>query len=237
MPRRNSDNQQVNIFNFSFLDIIACTVGALVFVLVMFMLHASQEAYKATSPKREEDLLAGIADNLKGKADLKILEDKLAAAREQAEKLGLGRDITIEKLKAENESKKLEIARLADKILALQQKASVTKEAPVGIWIEVLEPQEGPLRKPYLVECRRGGIYLIEENVSETYERTRESTSRWNALRQRVAESAEDDFILLLVRPDGIWTFNRLRSQLRRLKIPLGYEPILSDWKILGISE
>jgi len=237
MARKTSRSQQVDIFNFSFLDIIACTVGALIFVLVMFMLHASHEAVEAASPKREKEIIASIADIEKAKNELKILEDKHSAARNQAEKMGLGMDITSEKLKAEKESTKNEIVRLTSQVKELEQKASQAKNAPVGIWIEVLPPREGAERKPHLVECRSDGIYIFEERISESLERTKDPSSRWNALRARVDESPADEFILFLVRPTGVGTFRELHSQLKRLKTPQGYEPILSHWRIMGLAE
>lgn len=237
MARRSGQNEQVDIFNLSFLDIIACTVGALIFVLLMFMINASQVAVQASSPKREKDLLQSISDIENGRSELKILEGKLAAARKQNEEMGLGKDITPEKLQAEKESLKNEIARLADQIKDWKIKASQTRDAPLGIWVEVLESRDSLERRPHLVECRQDGIYIFEEKISETLERTRENTSRWNALRQRVEDSRENEYILFLVRPDGISTFSQLRSQLKRLETPHGYEPILSHWKILGLWE
>ena len=35
---RNMADRQVNIFNFSFLDILACTLGALIFILVIIVM-------------------------------------------------------------------------------------------------------------------------------------------------------------------------------------------------------
>ena len=234
---RKRTQTQVDIFNFSFLDIIACTVGALIFVLMMFMLHASQEAYKAASPRREQELLSGIAEMENAKSEMEILEEKLAAARNQLHEIGLAKEITTEKLKAENESVRNEIVRLAREKTQLEQKASRKKEASLGIWIEVIQSRESPDRKPYLVECRQNSVYLFEERLSETLERTRENISRWNALVRRVEASREDDFILFLIRPEGIGTFHRLRARLRASDIPHGYEPILADWKILGIAD
>jgi cell division protein FtsB len=237
MARRSGQSGEVDIFNLSFLDVIACTVGALIFVLLMFMINASQVVVQASSPKREEDLLKSISDIESGRDELKILDGKLAAARNQKEEMGLGKDVTPEKLQAENESLKNEIARLADEVKDLENKASQTQNAPLGIWVEVLESRDSLKRRPHLVECRQDGIYIFEEKISETLERIRENTSRWNALRQRVEDSGENQYILFLVRPDGISTFSRLRSQLKRLEISHGYEPVLSDWRILGSWE
>jgi len=236
MARRDPDRQQVDIFNFSFLDIIACTVGALIFVLLMFMIHASRETAKAASPQREEEILSAISDLDRQNSDLKILEESLSTARDGIAAQGLGPDFKPEKLKAEKESLENEIVRISTELTELRQKNSRTKDAPLGIWIEILNPNDRFKQTPHLVECRQDSIYIFEEKISETLERTREPSSRWNALRQRVDNKSGGDFILLLVRPEGIKTFSVLRAQLKRVNTPHGYEPVLTDWRVLGFK-
>ena len=232
--KRKSTQRNVEIFNFSFLDIIACTVGALIFVLVMFMLNASQEAARATSPERKQDLISGIEAAKKGQAEIALLEDKFAAAKEEAASLGIAEGDTKEKLQTEYENLMQENRLLYDQLEQLEMESSNTEDAPLGIWVEVLPSRESKDRDPRLVECRSNEILLVQEGVTESLRRTMESSSRWSALKNEVSHRRKNAFVLFLIRPGGIATFKRLRAQLKSRDIPFGYEPILNNWVILG---
>jgi hypothetical protein len=126
MARRLKTEGTVNIFNFSFLDILSCTLGALIFILVMeiisntFTATQSDRAQKIRELEAQYQTTKSAGEELiKRKAQIRTelmkLENAIQASRE------------IAKLTSELSMKKKELANL-------QQKIQRTNEKKIQIW-------------------------------------------------------------------------------------------------------
>ena len=114
--------QKFDIFNFSFLDILACTVGALIFILVMFMVFSSVLTSRAVSPERKRDLVSRIQEFDKEKAALEQMEKDLNEANLKAAGLGDEFEVAMQQLKKENIELEYEKRKLDEAVAELEQK-------------------------------------------------------------------------------------------------------------------
>lgn len=83
MPRASRDFDELESFSFSFLDILACTIGALAFILLMIVL--STQDLVERKPATEEDPAAQIPAL---EARLEVQEEELEVSRRRLEQLG-----------------------------------------------------------------------------------------------------------------------------------------------------
>ena len=78
--RRRAEDDDVTIFNFSFLDILSCTIGALVFILLLFVISSADLV--------EGSLLGILEENLdRATADLNEVNSQLTERRQLLETL------------------------------------------------------------------------------------------------------------------------------------------------------
>jgi hypothetical protein len=95
--------------------------------------------------------------------------------------------------------------------------------------IDAFDPAK---KNPIYVECRFDGVHIYPEDPlldSEPKFVARydmhQADSEWRSLTRRM-EFDTSHYILLLVRPDGVGTFNDARASVSTVDIDLGYEPL-----------
>jgi hypothetical protein len=98
--------------------------------------------------------------------------------------------------------------------------------------------KRGDSRRPLYVECGERGFVLHPEQAkldSPTGDALREELARRFARQKEelLAAGVKDvrPYLMLLVRPEGIWRFYEAQAAARQMQVDYGYEFVNSDWK------
>jgi hypothetical protein len=100
--------------------------------------------------------------------------------------------------------------------------------------------KRGDNRRPLYIECAAGEVIfhpdrakLEESHLASDLQPEVERRLAWLKDQLPAAQAAAfSPYLMLLVRPDGVVTYYRLRDALRALKIDFGYELIDKDWAL-----
>lgn len=97
--------------------------------------------------------------------------------------------------------------------------------------VQPFDPQK---KNPVYVECNKSGLRIHGDrptagrSVYVSKSDMNDGGSAWAALVQQL-EHRDDRYIMLLVRPEGVGTFDAVRASLGGTGIELGYEPLFGD--------
>lgn len=220
MSLRNERRSVVNIFNLSFLDILACTMGAMIFILVMVILVNAYTSSQSALARK-----------------IKNLENKFAASQKEEE------EIVQRKAKIQSELKELESAQQLAKDTAnlvnelslkkkeverLQQQIKQIHEQKIQIWapkeykteksptIPLVFENRGisPMDKPFfkLVSKKRGEGIAERLKWGETMDTV--MLPRSATLSMINLYNSQKNYIPLVVYPSGFREFRKFRDWL-----------------------
>lgn len=153
---------------------------------------------------------------------------------------------------AEEQQQELEArhARLTEQIALTERKIEEGKlrqtTAPNEYAIVPYDGASGTPRRPIYIECTETGFRFLPEDVFLGVRELKAGTARFNALvtgtqallrfwtlkHERAPERIPKPYILLLVRPGGIYAYDVARTVLSRFDVPFGYE-LLEDKIVL----
>ena len=133
-----------------------------------------------------------------------------------------------------------QIAQLKKRLLAAQLSDSTEKNDQYQVI--PFDSQTGTTRRPILIECTAAGIRFLPENILITAKDmegfnpkvnplavgTAALINYWTAwnLNQRQAHAEAEPYVLLLVRPDGVFAYYVALKMLEPIRTPQGYELI-----------
>ena len=83
----------------------------------------------------------------------------------------------------------------------------------------------GNQRQPVFVECTRAGLLLHPDGV-DVPQAVIKTSETWSSLLRELVESAEQRYLILLVRPGGLDSFRVAESMANALELEVGYDPI-----------
>ncbi|MFN7908596.1 MAG: hypothetical protein ACK507_01465 [bacterium] len=90
-------------------------------------------------------------------------------------------------------------------------------------------------KQPLYIECQADGVILHPKQVFVAASVLESEFSPLGILLKKIDPSQE--YLIVVVRPDGIDTFKRVRSLVEGRGIDIGYEPLDKDWKLNIKSE
>jgi hypothetical protein len=133
-----------------------------------------------------------------------------------------------------------QIAQLKKRLLAAQLSDSTQKNDQYQVI--PFDSQTGTTRRPILIECTAAGIRFLPEDILITAKDmegfnpkvnplavgTAALINYWTAwnLNQRHAHAEAEPYVLLLVRPDGVFAYYVALKMLEPIRTPQGYELI-----------
>lgn len=97
--------------------------------------------------------------------------------------------------------------------------------------VQPFDPQK---KNPVYVECNKNGVRIHGDRPTKgrsVYVPIRDMSagdSPWTALLQQL-EHRDDRYLMLLVRSEGVGSYNAVRASLTGTGIELGYEPLFGD--------
>ena len=249
---------QAKVSLFPFMSVLACTIGALMMLLVAMSLasigasDASLQAYAATKELVETDLQAielereqlSQAEALWSRVDEALSARGLSSGVSSS---SIERDLDLER-------RRLEFVKRIDEIADEKRRLEEDRDS-IETTIEVLESRRETLPilidstglsrhlKPYFVECDSGGAtaYRASDDFRYFVPKDELSTSGDFGRYLRRVRVYPGALLVLLVRPDGIGTMSRAEqiaqaAGIRVARLPLPGKGEL-DWSLLRRAE
>lgn len=250
--------EQTKVSLFPFMSVLACTIGALMLLLVAMSLasvatsDASIRAYAETKELAE-------ADRALIERDRKLIEDAEALWSEVDDAL-VGRGLepglslsSIERAIDREERRSILEARLAE--IEEEERRLRDQDESIATTIEVLESRRETLpilidstglsrrHQPFFIECDAGGVTAYRARDDFRYFVAKEDLSTGGDFGRYLmrARAEPGALLVLLVRPDGIDTARRAGgiargAGLRVARLPLPGQGEL-DWSLLRRAE
>jgi hypothetical protein len=91
-----------------------------------------------------------------------------------------------------------------------------------------LEDVEASAKKPRFVECSRDGLILHPERVAVPLADLDQDDGPWQTELAAVARNKARQYVLFLIRPDGLRSFDRAKAMADASGIDVGYDPVYS---------
>lgn len=245
--------RQIAIFSFSFVDVLATTVGVLIFILLTAVLNVSgvvtcsqwrRDAMEAESKRDLAELNAQTARSVYRRMSRRLemarmaLADTSESVREAQEHSAGNR-----KLQAENETLQAEVDRLAARRDShRRQLAALKREGrSTGARHRLPLAVGGSAAVPVHVDCRKEGLVVLGTDVvggradrtaCPVHQIANERGVFFHLVdRVRRRKLMPDRQVLVFwVRPDGIESASKAAQVARAAGAPLGWEPADSDW-------
>ncbi|EAZ90996.1 hypothetical protein [Crocosphaera chwakensis] len=85
---------------------------------------------------------------------------------------------------------------------------------------------------PKYIECRQDGVLLHPSQVFVPKSEIDNRRSPLNQLIQEVQKNKDKQYLIVVLRPQGIDVFQQVRDIVEERGIDIGYEPIDQDWKL-----
>ncbi|MBI1367859.1 MAG: hypothetical protein GC162_04310 [Planctomycetes bacterium] len=253
MSRRNREEENA-VSLFPFLSILACVIGVLTLLITAMALgqldpDAVKDAEKQIqeAEQRAEENKKVQQDMTDLNSDLTLIKQLVAQAEairqeleraraelkvQQAAHDAMATDDASAKLLAEMNRQRERIAQmqkdqpaLAAEIARLQAELAKRAAPPPPAQVKIQPGGSGDDIHPYFAECARNDVVILDG--SDTRVR-RNDLSTSEAYADFMAKVRADDkgVLILLVRPDGIWTYNTASdvarvNQTRNGKLPI----------------
>jgi hypothetical protein len=236
--RRRKPGDPISLF--PFLSILACVIGTLTLIIAGLVV-----GQVGNGSAEYADLISAISDATKEInrlepriAEASSHEDRLASYQEEVDRLRLISSLedidallalmrNSEQLGSKIRALEAELKRRSDEIERLNMKIEEQKDPQKVI---VLKPSGlGKGLRPSFVECRGKELVVYPQ-------KTRVQASAINGAifrdHVRTIQRRSGWSVVLLIRPEGVRTFNRARSVAEKLDVRYGYLPLPSKGRI-----
>ncbi|MBN1594164.1 MAG: hypothetical protein JW941_13045 [Candidatus Coatesbacteria bacterium] len=243
-PKRTGSGQ-VDILHFPFMAVLSCIIGALAFILFIFIAHSKD----LVDTSQIEDEILGSKDKLE------LKKEQMERLKEQLLK---DREFLANRKIPELKDRRRELEELRQKVAALEKKEKefemrLVKEDTTD---QVRESELDELRKkatmikasrsvvaevkhagsvetlPIYIECRENeavvwpagkSVTMADKNIEE------KSLDEWL---EHAGVPKHGNYVVFLIRPSGIATFESLRAISENSEFKVGYEPVLNEWEL-----
>jgi hypothetical protein len=85
---------------------------------------------------------------------------------------------------------------------------------------------DGSLKKPLYVECRKEGLLIHPKKTFIPLDEISDRRGRWSRCLESIEDHSGHQCLVLLIRPNGIDSFQRASARAERANIDYGYDPI-----------
>lgn len=243
--------REPQLFNFSFLDILATTIGVLLFILLFAILDQSQATVVSELEERLKGLRRDAEESTAAVQEAREAYDKAWAETQEARKKASGSAesmaATAQRMAEENRELAAQVQQLRGEIegLTSRQKAleatleekQAMLDSPEGV--HVLPKAKGGGRgQPVHVDCRKDGLVIHglggsdDEKIFCKADDVEAENGALSDLLQRIERSQTPRryVVVLWIRPDGSRVADKAMPVIRKAGVRLGWEPADSGW-------
>lgn len=246
--------RETTIFSFAFLDILATTIGVLMFIMLMaaFQQSGMTEAQKLDDQLKAEQAKLAAAQQRGKQAEAEYQGAAAAekAAQEKLSDLASSSSSGDRKAQAENVRLAGKAAQIEGKIAEAERRRKGSNQTLAALEVEAERARghgtrlrlpkaiAGASTTPVHVDCQSEKVVILGARTDEGLGQ-RQSCPRallkqpdkpFVKLLGQVKNSKGKMSIVLWIRPDGVKTANEAISIARQHKARLGYEPADKDW-------
>jgi len=250
--------RQVQLFNFSFVDILATTIGVLLFILIMAVLNLSGTVAHAEWTHQAAVAGQQVADLAGQLADAQAAHDQAVADHDAAMQAAAGDNHAIagqvsdlarrnRELDTANQALRDKLSQLQDQAAKLKGQrqalaAAAAEEAPADAGHYILPQAHGGAKAiPVHVDCRADGLVIIGRDVKSPRaqriaipaDAIAAPDSAFRTLVSQVAgkqHGPNREVLVLWIRQAGIVNAYAAIKVAKDTGAPLGWEPALDDW-------
>ena len=245
-PRRSASNGQVEVLHFPFMAVLSCIIGALAFLLFIFIAHSkdlvdtSEIKKEILGSKSQVELTEAELERLKEQlrkdnefladkeipemrdrsAELADLERRLAELMQEKERLQL----LLAKREEPDRERRSELDDLLRKAAMLKASRSVVAE--------VKHAKSSDLSKPIYIECRANEAVVWPVGTVVAIAQGELDAASFEDWLSAGGVSVPSNYVIFLIRPSGIATFDVLRDLSEKSGFKVGYEPVLDEWEL-----
>jgi hypothetical protein len=250
--------RQVQLFNFSFVDILATTIGVLLFILIMAVLNLSgvvahaEWAHQATVAGQKVDDLKGKLAGAQAAYDQAVADNTAAMNAAAGDNSAIADQISDlarrnRELDTANQALRDKLGQLQDQAAKLKDQkqtlaAASEEDTPANAGQYILPQAHGGAKAiPVHVDCRADGLIVIGRDVKSP--RSQRITIPSDAIaasdgefRNLVAQVAGKqhgpgrEVLVLWIRQTGIVNAYAAIKIAKDAGAPLGWEPALDEW-------
>lgn len=196
--------KELEIFNFSFLDILSSTIGALIFILILFILSRIHES----ADQQEAKKTVAEAKPIVKKEAPKVTPEQFASAKDELDKL----------------REKLKQAKSSRSESASDHKLQYVPVATVG--------PGGTNLKPTHVECLKDHIIIHPGKYRVDVGDLGSASNKLKETITRLENNKDTETMVIWIWPDGQKTFDDVVKVIGgKPDFNLGWEPLLDEWK------
>jgi len=226
--------------------VLSCIIGSLAFVLFIFIAHSKD---LVNTPQIEKEILGS-----KRQVDLK--EAELLRLKEQLRK---DSEFLIDKEIPEINDHSAELADLAQRLAELERekerlktllarrekpdrerlselddlrKKAAMLKASRSVVAEVKRAQAPGLLDPIYVECRENEAVVWPIGTVVTMAKRELDAASFEDWLSSADVDLPGNYVIFLIRPSGIATFDALRDLSEKSGFKVGYEPVLNEWEL-----
>lgn len=91
-----------------------------------------------------------------------------------------------------------------------------------------LTPTGETEKAPVYVECNRQGVIVHPEGAFVARDDLDRASSDWQRVIRRIDRNSNSEYLILLIRPSGVDTFDEAFGIARKAGIDIGYDPVYS---------
>ncbi|RMG07315.1 MAG: hypothetical protein D6731_23990 [Planctomycetota bacterium] len=222
MRRRRARRAPTLPFSFAFLDVFACTLGALVFILLACAVSGREARRLAREELARE--VAALRDQV---ARLEAARAEAAAAEAAAR---AERDLEARQAQRarEERARAEEFAKVAR---ARLERARARREAAEASWGRLPERAGG--RRPVYFECRAGAVTVQPDGPREDLARLSSEGSQVIRLLMDLRGDRKR-YPVLVVRPSGTRVYNRLEYLAGKFALDYGRDALPEGLRVVG---
>ena len=85
---------------------------------------------------------------------------------------------------------------------------------------------------PRYIECREDGVILHPSQEFVSKSDINNTRSKLSQLIATVSKNRDQEYLIVVLRPEGIEVFQQVREKVEKLGIDIGYEPLEKGWKL-----
>ncbi len=214
--RRRTKKSSIDPFGFSFLAVLSCVLGVVIFLLTYLTSYsgATEEHIKKTLDNLKDRMSVVVDERRKNDVDNRLKEQQ-----------------KVNKQKELNDAKK-KYKGVVSKLNEL--KNEIEKLGNEGDTIRLVSygGDSGTTKTPVYVECKKNVIVLYpdKEVISKSY--ITKDNSYIRKLIESLKSNSQRKYALFLIHPTGFKVFKDISKIISESKINYGYEPVNSDWKL-----
>lgn len=214
--RRRAKKDNFDPFGFSFLAVLSCVLGVVIFLLT----------YLTSYSNANSDFIDSMFSDLKAKiTTLTDEKHNKSVENNELEEYRKMKDKDYKTVENKLNEVVLKSSELKNKIEKLENEGPTIRLVPY-------KGKAGTEKIPVYVECKEYAIVIYPEKVVINKTNISNDNTYIRKLTKNLKQNTDKRYALFLIHPTGFETYYEIRSIILEYDINIGYEPVDADWQL-----